>query len=158
MGISVDAVASYVDQAVGAMTAIVLGLGDDAANRRPGLPGANSPYALLRHCLGVLEYWGGHVVAGREVERDRDAEFRSAGPVAELAAAAQAATHAFRADIAAADPAAPPRGTHPTHGAGSLHMTSQGHALLHVLQEMCQHLGQAEITRDLILAGTGSPA
>lgn len=153
MGISVDAVASYVDQAVDAMTGILLELGDETANRRPALPGANSPYVLLRHCLGVMEFWGGQVVAGRAVDRDRDAEFVSSGPVAQLAAAAQEAKRRFRADLATADPAAPPRGTHPTAGPGDLDMTSQGHALLHVMEELCQHLGHAEITRDLLRAG-----
>lgn len=155
MGISVDAVASYVDQAVGALTTIVTGLGDELANQRPALPGANSPYVLLRHSLGVMEYWGGHVVAGREVRRDRDAEFRASGPVAALAAAAEAAKRQFRLDAAAADPGAPPRGTHPATGRDELEMASQGHALLHVMEELCQHLGQAEITRDLLQAGAG---
>ena len=67
----------YVEAAVDAMVAIVTGLGDDLANTRPDLPGANSPYAILFHCLGVMEYWGGEVIAGRPVERDRDAEFRA---------------------------------------------------------------------------------
>ncbi len=158
MGISVEAVASYVDRAVDAMTGIVVDLGDEAANQRPALPGANSPYVLLRHCLGVMEYWGGHVVAGRQVERDRDAEFRSAGPVAALATMAQEAKGRFRADIAAADPAAPPRGSHPTTGPDELEMTSQGHALLHVLEELCQHLGHLEITRDLLRASSAGSA
>ena len=73
MGIAPDAVASYVDRAVEAMADIVGDLGDDLANARPGLPGANSPYAILRHCLGVMEFWGGQVVAGRTVDRDREA-------------------------------------------------------------------------------------
>lgn len=149
-GISVDAVASYVDRAIDAMTEIARQLGDEAANRRPAVPGMNSPYVLLRHCLGVMEYWGGQVVAGREVQRDRAAEFRSAGPVAELAAAAQEAKRRFRADLTTADPAAPPRSGHPTKGPAELEMTSQGHALLHVMEELCQHLGHAEITRDLL--------
>ncbi len=151
MGIAVDAAADYVDQALDAMTRIVTGLGDETANQRPDLPGANSPYVLLRHCLGVIEFWGGHVVAGREVERDRDAEFRSSGPVAGLAAAAQAAKRQFRADLATADPAAPPRGSHPGKAPDWLEMTSQGHAVLHVVEELCQHLGQLEITRDILL-------
>src|SRR5438876_8347136 len=57
MGIAPDAVASYVDRAVEAMADIVGDLGDDLANTRPGLPGANSPYVILRHCLGVMEFW-----------------------------------------------------------------------------------------------------
>src|SRR5215510_10486782 len=107
---SVDAVASYVDRAVDQMTAIVTELGDDPANRKPGLPGANSPYAILRHCLGVMEFWGGEVVAGREVIRDRPAEFRSHGSAADLAAAARKALDQFHADAATADFPGPVRG------------------------------------------------
>lgn len=150
--------ADYVDRALDAMIGIAVGLGDEMANRRPGLAGANSPYALLRHCLGVLEYWGGHEIAGRVVQRDRDAEFVASGPVAELAEAAQAAKRQFRADIAGMDPAALPSRDHPTMDPGDLELISQGHALLHVMEEMCQHLGQAEITRDLLLAGAAAPA
>ena len=101
------------------------------ANTRPGLPGANSPYAILRHCLGVMEFWGGQVVAGRTVDRDRDAEFRASGPVADLIARAQQAQRRFRADIVTADPRARPLGGHPTTGPYELELTSQGHALLH---------------------------
>jgi len=146
----VDAVVSYVDRAVDQMTAIVGDLGGDLANSKPSLPGANSPYAILRHCLGVMEFWGGQVVAGREVSRDRDAEFRAAGPVAALIAAAGEAKDAFRAAAAAADPGSPPRGTHPGMGPGELETRTQGHALLHVLEEVTQHLGQMELTRDIL--------
>src|SRR5215813_5421259 len=95
MGIEPDAVASYVDRAVEAMADIVGDLGDDLANARPSLPGPNSPYAMLRHCLGVMEFWGGHVVAGRAVDRDRAAEFRASGPADGLIAAAQGAQRRF---------------------------------------------------------------
>jgi Protein of unknown function (DUF664) len=146
-------VVSYVDRAVDQMTEIVTGLGDDLANRKPALPGANSPYAILRHCLGVMEFWGGEVVAGREVIRDRPAEFRAHGPVADLAAAARKAQSRFRADAATADVTGPPRGGagHQKYP-GELEFTSQGHVLLHVLEEVCQHLGQMELTRDVLRA------
>ena len=149
MGIEPEAVASYVDRAVEAMADIVGDLGDELANTRPGLPGANSPYAILRHCLGVMEFWGGHVVAGRAVDRDRAAEFRASGPTADLIAAAQEAQRRFRADIVTADPKARPRGGAATRP-DELEFVSQGHALLHVMEEVCQHLGQMEITRDLL--------
>jgi hypothetical protein len=150
MGIAPDAVASYVDRAVEAMADIVVDLGDDLANARPHLPGANSPYAILRHCLGVMEFWGGQVVAGRTVDRDREAEFRASGPVAGLIADAREAQRRFRTVIVTADPKARPPGDHPTTGPDELEYTSQGHALLHVMEEVCQHLGQMEITRDLL--------
>jgi len=152
VGISVDELVSYVDRAVDQMTDIVGSLGDGLANRRPALPGANSPYAILRHCLGVMEFWGGQVVAGRAIERDRDAEFRAAGPVAALIVAAQQAKDVFRADVATADPGAPPRGLHPDKGPLELETRSQGSALLHVLEEVTQHLGQMELTRDALQA------
>lgn len=153
VGISPDAVASYTDRAIDGMTEIVGDLGDELANKRPGLPGANSPYAILRHCLGVMEFWGGHVVAGRDVDRDREAEFRAAGPAADLIDAAEHAKRRFRADITTADPGARPRGSHPATGPDELELLSQGHALLHVMEEVCQHLGQLEITRDLLRQG-----
>ena len=153
MGISVDELVSYVERAVDQMADIVGELGDDLANRRPALPGVNSPYAILRHCLGVMEFWGGQVVAGRVIQRDRDAEFRASGPVAPLIAAAQDTKASFRADAAKADPGASPRGTHPGMGRDQLETRTQGGALLHVLEEVIQHLGQLELTRDVLQDG-----
>lgn len=46
------------------------------------LPGTNAPYGIVTHCLGVLDYWVGQCVAGRTIQRDREAEFRAQGPVA----------------------------------------------------------------------------
>ncbi len=150
--IAVDTLVAFADQAVDKLAGLVTELGDDLANTRPDLPGANSPYAILRHCLGVLEFWGGQVVGGRAVQRDRAAEFTSSGPVADLVAAAGHAKRQFRVAALAADPQAPPRGTHPDKQPDWLEMRSQGHALLHVVEELYQHLGQAELTRDLLRA------
>jgi hypothetical protein len=77
------------------MIAIVGGLGDDLANTKPRLPGANSPYAILTHCLGVMDFWGGQMVAGRKIERDPEAEFRSSGSVDGLIEKAQSARSWF---------------------------------------------------------------
>ena len=148
-----DELVSYVARTVDQMADIVGELGDDLANRRPALPGANSPYAILRHCLGVMEFWGGQVVAGRVIERDRAAEFRASGPVAALIAAAQDGKASFRADAAKADPGAPPRGSHPGMDRDRLETRTQGGALLHVLEEVTQHLGQLELTRDVLQEG-----
>jgi hypothetical protein len=151
MSIPVDALTDYADHAVDTLTSIVTSLGD-LSNQRPDLPGANSPYAIVTHCLGVMAYWGGHVVAGRDVPRDRAAEFTATGRVTDLVAAAQLAKIQFRADALTADPPAPPRRPAARRGPDVLEVRSQGHALLHVLEELYQHLGQAEVTRDLLLA------
>src|SRR5215469_15903525 len=76
----------FAELALGEMIRIVDELGDGLANRRPPVSGANSPYVILTHCLGVMEYWAGATVAGRPIERDRAAEFTAQGPVAPLLA------------------------------------------------------------------------
>ncbi|MGP3957982.1 mycothiol transferase [Nonomuraea sp. 3N208] len=143
----------YVDRALDGMTGIVAGLGDELANTRPPLPGANSPYALLTHCLGVVSYWSGRLVAGREVVRDRDAEFAGAGPVGPLLDRVATIRARLAEDVHAADPPAPLRGTPPTAFLGPDRELTQGAALLHVYEELAQHHGQMEILRDAILAG-----
>jgi hypothetical protein len=142
----------YVDLALDEMVTIVTDLGDDLANRRPALTGANSPFALLTHCLGVMEYWAGHVVAGRQIIRDRAAEFRATGSVEELAARTRQARCQLKADLADLEPYASPRGDAAPEDAALPYARTQGGALLHVYEELAQHLGQMEITRDVLLA------
>ena len=69
----------YADHSLDEMVAILRQLGDETANRRPRLPGANSPFAIVTHCLGVMEFWAGAVIADRPIVRDRDAEFSRDG-------------------------------------------------------------------------------
>ena len=140
----------FVDTALDGMARIVSELGDDLANERPDMPGANTPYVILTHCLGVMAYWGGEVVAGREVHRDRAAEFTASGPVADLVDKTRAARAQLAADIADADSDAPPRTT-PTGRPQSWQHT-QGGVLLHLYEELAQHHGHMEITRDVLLA------
>jgi hypothetical protein len=142
----------FVDEALEGMVAIVSELGDEAAIRRPGLPGANSPYAILFHCLGVMEYWGGQVVAGRTIQRDRAAEFRATGPVVDLVARARRARAQLEEDMSGLDPGAPPRRplAPDDPDAGLPIGRTQGGALIHIYEELAQHRGQMELTRDVI--------
>jgi len=140
----------FVERAVHGMRDIVIGLGDDLAVRRPGLPGANSPYGLLTHCLGVMSYWGGHVVAGRAADRDRAAEFDAVGPVRELGERADRALEQLRSDVAGADWAAEPRNEPDPAFLGPARRLDQGGVLLHLYEEMAQHHGQMEVLRDLL--------
>ena len=150
--ISLDDLLTYVDDALEGMIGIVEDLGDELANRRPAMPGANSPFALLTHCLGVLEYWGGHVVAGRRISRDREAEFRATGAVAELVERARAARRQLATDLADFDGNAPPRGALPPDDADTVVGRTQGGALVHIYEELAQHRGQMEVTRDVLRA------
>ena len=150
--ISLDDFLWFADEALDGMVEIVSDLGDELANRRPELPGANSPYAILTHCLGVIEYWAGEVIAGRDVARDRAAEFVATGPVADLIDRARVVRLQLSQDLADFDPAAPPRGEVRGDDASLPLGRTQGGALFHIYEELAQHRGQLEITRDILRA------
>lgn len=152
--ISADDLLWYIDQALDGMVGILTELGDDLANQRPDLPGANTPFALLTHCLGVIEYWGGDVIAGRIVERDRDAEFVAVGRVDDLVARLGAVRAQLAVDVASIEPEAPIRGNvfDPENAELPLGRT-QGGAFVHIFEELAQHRGQLELTRDVLLRG-----
>ncbi len=142
----------FTGRALSGMIDIVTALGDDLANRRPALDGANSPYALLHHCLGVVTYWAGWLVAGRPVDRDRGAEFVAHGPVAELVGRAREVEELLKADVSEVDPRAPLHGFPPPEFGGPGIPLDRGGVLLHVYEELAQHHGQMEILRDVLLA------
>ncbi|GAA2615387.1 DinB family protein [Paractinoplanes durhamensis] len=155
MVISRDDYLYFAGRALDGMAGIVAELGDDLANVRP-LPGANSAYALLTHCLGVVGYWAGALVSGREVTRDRAAEFTASGPVAPLLARVEAAREQLAADVLAADPDAPLHAVPVSSFQGPARGLTRGGALFHVYEELAQHHGQMEILRDAIRAGARS--
>lgn len=150
--IELDEYLWFVDDCLGAMLGIVEDLGDDLANTRPQVAGANAPYAILTHCLGVLTWWGGAMVAGREVVRDRDAEFVATGPVATMAEAVRRTRDRFAADLQHLSPHAPPAAAVDDELAALPYGRTQSAVLLHVFHELAQHLGQMELTRDLLRA------
>ncbi|HEY0494268.1 MAG TPA: hypothetical protein VGD48_00915 [Kutzneria sp.] len=121
--------------ALNGMADIVAELGDDLANRRLPLPGANTPYAVVNHSVGAIGYWVGEVVSGRPANRDRDAEFTASGPVAPLLDRIRETVVQLTKDVAAARDDADTAG-----------------ALLHVYTDVVQHHGQLQIMRDAIVA------
>jgi hypothetical protein len=147
----------FLDNALDDMVGMVTELGDERASQAPQLPGANSPYAVLTHCLGVMDYWGGQVIAGRRIERDRPAEFVANGRVADLAKRARRARAQLVRDIADFDAAAAPRGPVEPDDAELPLGRTQGGVLLHIYTELAQHRGQMEITRDILLRLSSLP-
>jgi hypothetical protein len=140
----------FADLALRSMARIVADLGDESANRRPPFAGANSPYVILTHCLGVLEYWAGATVAGRPIERDRAAEFTASGPVAPLLTRAEKARERLAADVGALEAWDVPHGVQRDPDDPVPYGETKGAVLLHILEELFQHLGQMEITRDAL--------
>jgi hypothetical protein len=154
VGVSAADYLWFAEHALGDMIRIVGELGDDLANRRPPLPDANSPYAILTHCLGVVEYWAGATVAGRSIERDRDAEFIAQGDVASLCQRAETARQQLHEDLAGLDSWAAPGSVRRNPADPVPYSEAKGAVLLHILEELFQHLGQMEITRDMLQAET----
>ena len=140
----------FADLALQKMARIVAALGDERANSRPPFPGANSPYVILTHCLGVVEYWGGATVAERPIERDRAAEFTASGPVAPLLARAESARERLTEDVAGLETWDVPRSVRRDPDDPVPYSETKGAVLLHILEELFQHLGQMEITRDAL--------
>ena len=149
--ISIDEYLTFCDRSLDGYAACVRELGDaHVISSLTGLEGSNSAFALVAHIVGVMGRWGRTVNRGIVVPRDRDAEFTSTGTVEEaleLLALGRARLHedAHAADLGAA-PVNPPTGRDRTAYA------TQGAVLIHVYEELAQHLGHLEVTRDVLLA------
>jgi bifunctional pyridoxal-dependent enzyme with beta-cystathionase and maltose regulon repressor activities len=140
----------FADRALGGMIDIVTEMGDERANARPDLPGANSPFALLTHCLGVIDAWAGGFIHGRTISRDRLAEFEASGPVSDLVARAANVRIQFHLDVKTAQPDAPLVTMPPSDLLGPPRELTQGAALQHVYEELAQHHGQMQVIRDVM--------
>ena len=142
----------FADLALAEMARIVGALGDELANEAPALPGANTPFAILTHCLGLMEYWGGATVAGRSIERDRAAEFTARGNVDSLVERTEAARRRLHEDVGGLVALDVPTQVMRDPDDPVPYSETKGAVLLHILEELFQHFGQMEITRDMLQA------
>lgn len=141
-------IASSLDRLIGCLDGL------DAAQVAwfPPAPGANSLAVLVAHMLGNAEENLLGTLGGQSIARDRDAEFRVRGAsAAELAAAWVALRPRLEAALAALPDGALDRDyAHPRRG------TIGGREILIVVaRHAAEHLGQAELTRDLLRAAEG---
>ena len=123
-------------------------LGEEQVNERPHGPGTNSVAALVAHCCGVAEFWLGHVALGEPTDRDRDGEFEAAANLAELHAMVDAAVDRAAALLARLD-----AGEGTDEGGRVFLLDEDGSdasVVVHVLEELFQHLGHAELAADAL--------
>ena len=158
MEISHEDFLMFIDRALDGMLRIVEELGEERVNMRPDLPGANSPYAILTHCIGVCDYWIGTLLGKREFLRDRDAEFRASGTVVELRERVGELKAKLLADIRQVHgekplESAPNSNYNPLRGMDYGDWT-EGTALIHAYEELAQHHGQMELTRDVLMGNS----
>ena len=137
------------------MLAIATDMGDDLLNVRPDLPGANTAYQIVFHCCGMLEWWSREAVLGIDVGRDRDAEFVATGSLDELTARVDGVRRQLHIDLEGIELDMPLRGDPSEHYRGTpIGGTARG-VLLHVFEELAQHHGHLELTRDLVTSRRG---
>ena len=150
MTIAPEEFVSYMTAAFDGMLTIAEALGDERLNQRPqNIPNTSTPFAILTHCIGLTRYWLGTVIAGRQIVRDRDAEFSARGTVADLRQAVQQVQQEIQADITHVQgdqPSAFPAAVRPQHKEWT-----QGHFLIQCYKELAQHHGHMELTRDIML-------
>ena len=139
------------DVALDGMVRCVEDLGDDRVNQRPELAGANSPYVILHHCVQLTHWWVGAMCVGRAMHRDRDGEFVASGRVADVRnevaeLKAMLADHVPGIDVEAPVwyPDRLPEGSR-------ARTWTRGRCLLHTYEELAQHHGHMELTRDLLM-------
>lgn len=147
---SEDALEKMVLQKFDELVALVGATDDATANRTLPVEGSNSVVQILVHCCGMMRRWISTVNLGREVPRDRDAEFTSSMTLNAVESLANSTRAACQDDLSQtvmqSSPALVPSGRE------HYWTTTCEGVLLHVLEELCQHLGQAEVTRDVLMS------
>jgi hypothetical protein len=133
-----------IDRLVGCLD----GLTSDQLNWRPPAPETNSLYVLASHIVGNAEQNLLGVLCGQPVARNRAAEFAAAGETAEPV---RRRWQELRAQMEAALDVLPPSRLDQElkHPRG---MLTGREVLTLQARHAAEHLGQAELTRQLLLA------
>lgn len=132
------------------------GLSDEELNTPVPLPEANTLAALATHTIGAGEYWTLNLVGGKEIPRDRPAEFRAVGHGPDLIARYESWICALQTMLATLPPTAlgplpnPPAGRR-IRAIGDAPISGRD-CLLHAIEHTALHLGHIQLTRQLVLA------
>jgi uncharacterized damage-inducible protein DinB len=134
--------------------AALAGVSDEALNRRIDLPETNTLFALATHLAGAGEFWALALAAGRTVQRDHAEEFRASGSLTHL----NARYRRWIADIHDALDSMPDESLDKVlNGPPDAYRGSQPpgkmtarECLLHALEHSALHLGQIQMTRQLL--------
>ncbi len=128
-------------------------ISDRDLNRPFVLPESNSAFVLATHLIGSAEYWVLELAGGRDVQRDRLAEFRATGTGAALAARYERWLAAMQdllqtlpdEQLDQLVPVQP--GYHPSLDETPMTLRD---ALLHAIEHCALHQGHLELTRQLL--------
>jgi hypothetical protein len=147
--LSTESIQLYVRHAFAGMEHVLDRLDDELVNIKPPGWGTNSPAGLIVHCCELAPSWFEMPGLGRDSVRDRDAEFATQATVAELRT--RIATAVERSCGLVDEFVAGPTTTdHPFRDFMPGSDRSDGALVLHVLEELFQHLGHLEVTADAL--------
>jgi uncharacterized damage-inducible protein DinB len=125
----------------------------EALNRAVPIPEGNTLFAVATHLVGAGEFWVLTLAGGRDVARDRDAEFRASGTYAELEVRYTRWMTAVRDVLSTLPSEAWSRIAEPppqfTGSLGDQPMTVRA-CVLHAIEHSALHLGHIQLTRSLL--------
>lgn len=150
MDLSPTTIDVYLRVAFTGMDRVLDRLNDITVNQRPEGWGTNSVAGLIVHCCELAPSWFATPGLGRYSDRDRESEFTTKATVGELReriARAADATCALATEFATSTETA---GDHPLREFLPGTDRSDGALVMHVFEELFQHLGHMEVTADAI--------
>jgi uncharacterized damage-inducible protein DinB len=146
-------IASVLDKIERGVLVELQDLSDEDLNRPLTLPETNTLFALATHLVGAGEFWVLVLAGGRNIPRDRPAEFRASGSLSNLTARYErwiADVHEVL-DTLTPDQMERRIDVSPYRSAPSAsEEVSVREALLHAVEHSALHLGQIQITRQLL--------
>ena len=155
MDLTAETTCLYLRHAFRGMDKVLDRLDDETVNQKPAGWGTNSVAGLVVHCCELAPSWFEMPGLGRDSDRDRDAEFAATATISELreriAAAAERAC-----ELAVEFDRGPTAVDHPFRDFMPGTDRTDGALVLHVLEELFQHLGHMEVTADALAPAEGA--
>lgn len=151
MEVTADDWLILVDDAFGQMLSKADSLGM-LVSSAPPLPGANSVYAIVTHCVGMCRWWVEHAILGHPTQRDRASEFTAEGTVEELREMVADLRRTLVDLLRAVDQTSVPLAVGAAESSAEWRRWSWsvGGIMAHVIEELFQHAGHVDITTDLL--------
>ena len=150
MDVSAPTIDTYLGVAFAGMDRVLDRLNDITVNQRPPGWGTNTVAGLIVHCCELAPSWFATPGLGRATDRDRESEFTTKATIGELreriAHAADTAA-SLAAEFATTERTAR---DHPLREFLPGNDRSDAALLLHVFEELFQHLGHMEVTADAL--------
>jgi hypothetical protein len=153
MASEAETITAKLDELARQALAQMEGLPEEALNRTLALPETNSLYALATHLAGAGEFWTVTMVGGRDIPRDRAAEFSTTGTLTALRERYERWLGAMHEDLDALPSTEMERVltvTGPRRAWLGDTLTVR-ESLVHALEHSALHLGHIQLTRQILL-------